>query len=98
MFQQGIVQFLSVYSGTPMSHIRMAENTMIKNCAIRKEWGKEEEEDTFSCLKSPETSGSCWYGSVPLWHQAANLVSKPLWVCKSTKVRIIKKKKYKKAI
>ena len=41
----------------------------------------EEEEDTFSCLKSPETSGGCWYRSVPLWHQAANLVSKPLWVC-----------------
>ena len=42
---------------------------------------EEEEEDTFSCLKSPETSGGCCYGSVPLWHQAANLVSKPLWVC-----------------
>ena len=40
---------------------------------------EEEEEDTFSCLKSPETSGGCWYGSVPLWHQAANLVSKPVY-------------------
>ena len=49
---------------------------------------EEEEEDTFNCLKSPETSGGCWYRSVPLWHQALNLVSKPLWVCKSTKVRI----------
>ena len=39
---------------------------------------EEEEEDTFSCLKSPETSGGCCYGSVPLWHQAANLVLKPL--------------------
>ena len=45
---------------------------------------EEEEEDTFSCLKSPETSGGCWYRSVPLWHQAANLVSKPLWVWQST--------------
>ena len=42
---------------------------------------EQEEEDTFSCLKSPDTSGGCCYGSVPLWHQAANLVSKPLWVC-----------------
>ena len=42
---------------------------------------EEEEQDTFSCLKSPETSGGCWYRSVPIWHQAANLVSKPLWVC-----------------
>ena len=48
---------------------------------------EEEEEDTFSCLKSPETSGGCWYGSVPIWHLAANLVSNPFWVCKSTKVR-----------
>ena len=47
----------------------------------RDEEEEEEEEDTFSCLKSPETSGGCCYGSVPLWHQAANLVSKPLWVC-----------------
>ena len=49
---------------------------------------EEEEEDTFSCLKSPETSGGFLYVSVPLFHQAANLVSKPVWVCKSTKVRI----------
>ena len=58
---------------------------------------EEEEEDTFSCLKSPETSGGCWYGSVPLWHQAANLVSKPLWVCKSTKVRFFFQQKVQKA-
>ena len=58
---------------------------------------EEKEEDTFSCLKSPETSGGCWYGSGPLWHQAANLVSKPLWVCKSTKVRIFFQKKVQKA-
>ena len=58
---------------------------------------EEEKEDTFSCLKSSETSGVCWYGSVPLWHKAANLVSKPLWVSKSTKVRFFfSNKKYKK--
>ena len=48
---------------------------------VNRDEEEEEEEDTFSCLKSPETSGGCWYRSVPLWHQAANLVSKPLWVC-----------------
>ena len=48
----------------------------------------EEEEETFISLKSPETSGGCWNGCVPLWHQATILVLKHRWVCRSTKVLI----------
>ena len=54
---------------------------------------EEEEEDTFSSLKSPETSGGCWHGCGPLWHQATILEPKPIWVCKSTKVNFFKNTK-----
>ena len=32
---------------------------------------EEEEEETFSFLKSTETSRDGWHGCVPLWHQAS---------------------------
>ena len=58
---------------------------------------EEDEEENFICLKSPKTSGGGWHGCRPLWHQATILVSKPLWVCKSTEVRFFfSQKKYKK--
>ena len=63
----------------------------LKNFQLRRPFttGCEEEEDeeeNFICFKSPQTPGGGWHGCRALWHQATILVSKPIWVCKSTKV------------